>query len=550
MLPERTPIDRQAQGMSNAVVVSGAHTDHRQSGRGLRPADRLLRAAAADAAGAPGPGHQRPRRRLRRASTSTCCSAAARTTPGARPPPARTSPTPTPSQLCDARRQRADHGVDALPLPRPVPADGGAAQRQRVEARPPPTPPPAGSYTLVMLAHQVRPGHLARHGRRPAGRLHRAALDLPARGRLGDRVPDVQRPGRDGRRRRPSSTRPRNIGYAFNWFYVNSTDAAYFNSGHQPGPRRRAPTRTCRCGPSRPTSGRAGTRRPTPRRTRPPPSHPQAVNQDYFVSWNNKQARDYGAADGNFSFGSVHRGRPAGRPGQGGAGRRRQVRPGRHSSRSWTRPRLTDLRGEKVLARPAPGDQQRRRSPTRPSPTAVAKLQAWRRPARSGWRPRKGSKAYRHADAIRDLRRLVAAAGPRPVQARPGRRPVPVAGQRPADQRVALRAASRRRLQPAQLGERGADAQGLVVPVRLVGLRRQGPADGARRPGRRWRCGRTYCGNGDAGGLPHGAAGHACGGAPPSRRRTATPATTSARRATSGAPTRSCSRRSAASPTR
>ena len=40
----------------------------------------------------------------------------------------------------------------------------------------------------------------------------------------------------------------------------------------------------------------------------PPSGHPQTTDQDYLVSWNNKQAKDYGAADGNFSFGAVHRG--------------------------------------------------------------------------------------------------------------------------------------------------------------------------------------------------------------------------------------------------
>ncbi|MEE3921823.1 penicillin acylase family protein [Micromonospora sp. BRA006-A] len=30
----------------------------------------------------------------------------------------------------------------------------------------------------------------------------------------------------------------------------------------------------------------------------PASAHPQSVNRDYYVSWNNKQARDFGAADG------------------------------------------------------------------------------------------------------------------------------------------------------------------------------------------------------------------------------------------------------------
>ncbi|NED84127.1 penicillin acylase family protein, partial [Streptomyces sp. SID11233] len=37
----------------------------------------------------------------------------------------------------------------------------------------------------------------------------------------------------------------------------------------------------------------------------PPDQHPQSVNQDYYVSWNNKQAKGYTAA--NLSLGAVHR---------------------------------------------------------------------------------------------------------------------------------------------------------------------------------------------------------------------------------------------------
>ena len=87
-----------------------------------------------------------------------------------------------------------------------------------------------------------------------------------------------------------------NIGYAFNWFYVNSAQAAYFNSGSNP-------VRAAGADPNLPqAAGRDWTG------LTPAGQHPQSVNQDYYISWNNKQAKDYSAADGNFSFGSVHRG--------------------------------------------------------------------------------------------------------------------------------------------------------------------------------------------------------------------------------------------------
>ncbi len=36
-------------------------------------------------------------------------------------------------------------------------------------------------------------------------------------------------------------------------------------------------------------------------------AHPQAINQNYLSSWNNKQARKYHAADEQWSYGDVYR---------------------------------------------------------------------------------------------------------------------------------------------------------------------------------------------------------------------------------------------------
>ncbi|GLW27518.1 penicillin acylase family protein [Actinoplanes regularis] len=96
------------------------------------------------------------------------------------------------------------------------------------------------------------------------------------------------------------------ISFAFNWFYVNSTQNAYFTSGAQP-------IRPATADPNLPTWADAanewsGWNPATNTATYVAASaHPQAVDQDYFVSWNNKQAAGYSAADGNFSFGAVHR---------------------------------------------------------------------------------------------------------------------------------------------------------------------------------------------------------------------------------------------------
>jgi len=96
------------------------------------------------------------------------------------------------------------------------------------------------------------------------------------------------------------------INYTFNWFYADSTDTAYYNSGLNP-------VRSATMDPNLPAWARpqyewqnfnpdAYTSDDTSFA-----AHPNSTNQDYYVSWNNKQAKDYSAADGNFSQGSIQR---------------------------------------------------------------------------------------------------------------------------------------------------------------------------------------------------------------------------------------------------
>ncbi|SBT40985.1 penicillin acylase family protein [Micromonospora auratinigra] len=187
------------------------------------------------------------------------------------------------------------------------------------------------------------------------------------------------------------------VGYAFNWFYVNSTEAAYYNSGLNPvragGADPNLPQKAdaayewASWNPDTNTAGYT-----------PPAAHPQSVNQDYYVSWNNKQAKDYGAADGNFSFGSVHRGdlldgRVRAAIAQGKLDRAGVVRIMADAA-------VTDLRGEQVL-----GNLLRvltSQPVTDPAlADAVAKLQAWRQAGARRVETAPGSKVYQHADAIR-----------------------------------------------------------------------------------------------------------------------------------------------------
>ncbi|WP_085067147.1 penicillin acylase family protein [Catenuloplanes japonicus] len=188
------------------------------------------------------------------------------------------------------------------------------------------------------------------------------------------------------------------IPFAFNWFYVNSRDTAYLTSGalpvRHPGADPNLPTRTAYewqgWNPDTNTASYL-----------PVSATPKAVNQDYFVSWNNRQAANYQAADGNFSFSSVHRAELLDRP------LRAAVTAGRKLDRAALTAivqdaGLVDLRGAEVL------DDLLRvldtAAITDPAlQSAVTKLRAWQAGGAHRKETAKGSKVYAHADAIRIL---------------------------------------------------------------------------------------------------------------------------------------------------
>ena len=189
-----------------------------------------------------------------------------------------------------------------------------------------------------------------------------------------------------------------NVGYAFNWFYVNAGDAAYANSGLNPVRAADAdPNLPTRADPAFEWQGwdpdantaaylTAGQR-------------PNSVNQDYYVSWNNKQAKDYSAADGNFSFGSVHRGQLLDRRVAAA------LQGGRNLDRAGVLrlvedAAVADLRGTEVL-----GDLLRvidSQPVSDPSlATTVAGLRTWLQNGAKRKETAPGSKVYQYADAIR-----------------------------------------------------------------------------------------------------------------------------------------------------
>ncbi|MEA2132062.1 MAG: hypothetical protein QOJ85_4953, partial [Solirubrobacteraceae bacterium] len=85
----------------------------------------------------------------------------------------------------------------------------------------------------------------------------------------------------------------------FNWFYADNRDIAYFSAGRLP---RRAPGTY----PGLPT---LGTGQYDWRGFLPASAHPQAINppSTRLLSWNNKPAPGFGAADNAFSFGATQR---------------------------------------------------------------------------------------------------------------------------------------------------------------------------------------------------------------------------------------------------
>ncbi|MBF9130975.1 penicillin acylase family protein [Plantactinospora sp. S1510] len=188
------------------------------------------------------------------------------------------------------------------------------------------------------------------------------------------------------------------VEYAFNWFYVNADESAYYNSGLNPVRAAGAnPNLPIRAEPAYEWQGYDPDTNTAD--YAPLAAHPQSVDQDYYVSWNNKQAKDFGAADGNFSFGAVHRGDLLDKP------IRAALADGRKFDRASLtslveRAGLTDLRGIEVL------DELIRVLESQPvDDTALAgtvgRLRAWRQAGALRVETARGSKTYQHAEAIR-----------------------------------------------------------------------------------------------------------------------------------------------------
>jgi acyl-homoserine lactone acylase PvdQ len=89
------------------------------------------------------------------------------------------------------------------------------------------------------------------------------------------------------------------VEFSFNWFYADDRDIALFSSG-------RLPVRAAGTDPALPT---VGTGEYDWRGFLPFAGHAKGINprSGLILNWNNRPAASVGAADSNFSYGSVHR---------------------------------------------------------------------------------------------------------------------------------------------------------------------------------------------------------------------------------------------------
>ncbi len=188
------------------------------------------------------------------------------------------------------------------------------------------------------------------------------------------------------------------ITYTFNWFYVDDKHTAYYNSGLNP-------TRAADVDPNLPilakpkyewrnwdpdTNTVANT---------PDAQHPQSVDQDYYISWNNKIAKDYTVAA--FGDGSVYRSNMLDK----------RVKALIDSGKKITRADMvkamedaavTDLRGEDVLpelldvidSSPVTGSDEK---------AAVSALKRWKAGGSKRVETSAGSHTYADSSAIRTM---------------------------------------------------------------------------------------------------------------------------------------------------
>ncbi|MFE4604692.1 penicillin acylase family protein [Kitasatospora indigofera] len=186
------------------------------------------------------------------------------------------------------------------------------------------------------------------------------------------------------------------VGYTFNWFYADADHTAYYNSGTDPVRAAGTdPDLPILAGPGYTWQGwdRAG----NTSAVEPPARHPQSVDQDYYVSWNNKQAPGFTSAWGN---GAVHRADLLDERVSALVARGRVTRADLVTAMEDAA--AVDLRADQVLPELlAVLDSAPVTDPAQAA--AVAKLRAWQASGSHRREAHKGDGVYADAEAVRIL---------------------------------------------------------------------------------------------------------------------------------------------------
>jgi hypothetical protein len=207
----------------------------RKPGRRVRPADRLLRPAAADARGDRGPRDQRARRVVRRPELLRA-----------------DGPRPELRLVRDLRRaghrghvrraavqhqrHRPDDELDRVHRQRRLHAD----DRDRADRLVEPHARRRDRRRILRpgdVPDELRPGRVHGHDRRETGRVHDPEILVHARGRLGDRVHDVQQSEHHGH---PVRIRDRRLerGLRLQLVLRQLGEHRVLQLGHEPAARR------------------------------------------------------------------------------------------------------------------------------------------------------------------------------------------------------------------------------------------------------------------------------------------------------------------------
>jgi acyl-homoserine lactone acylase PvdQ len=185
------------------------------------------------------------------------------------------------------------------------------------------------------------------------------------------------------------------MNFAFNWSYIDAKHIAYQLTGWYP---KRAPGTS----PDFPVLGTGAFdwQGFDPRADRhdadwlPQRKHPHAVDPPFLVSWNNKQAPGWAAADDQYAYSALHRSQMiSDRVRAGTRGKRKMTLA--QLVRAMEKPATQDLRGYRLLplllkALGKPGGELGK---------AVATLRSWRR-AGSHRRDLNGDDSYEHERAV------------------------------------------------------------------------------------------------------------------------------------------------------